>query len=199
MIKRVFKSLLCIYLIQLIIISCEDDNCNCSGTQKLEKIYDGIELRVFDTSGFEIAEIEESVHINSFGLVIFSEFEHEPITAKYKSTNFSSLGFNTAYACSCVPNEVITNDPIDSIEITAIDTENQEEAIVTDNFTFVGDDMVSRTINETLDSGGKVYDELLLNLVVHENIPENSVFKVEMTLASGTSFTELTEPIHFIE
>jgi len=74
-----------------------------------------LELKTWDTSGFQNAEVFDSVNKNSFGLTVSVELNQ---IAHLKSRlDFSSFGFASAYACSCPPDEYINVDPIDHYQI----------------------------------------------------------------------------------
>ena len=74
-----------------------------------------MELKTWDTSGFQNAEVFDSVNKNSFGLTVSVELNQ--IAYLKSRLDFSSFGFASAYTCSCPPDEYINVDPIDHYQI----------------------------------------------------------------------------------
>ena len=74
-----------------------------------------MELKTWDTSGFQNAEVFDSVNKNSFGLTVSVELNQ--IAYLKSRLDFSSFGFASAYACSCPPDEYINVDPFDHYKI----------------------------------------------------------------------------------
>ena len=74
-----------------------------------------MELKTWDISGFQNAEVFDSVNKNSFGLTVSVELNQ--IAYLKSRLDFSSFGFASAYACSCPPDEYINVDPIDHYQI----------------------------------------------------------------------------------
>ena len=74
-----------------------------------------MELKTWDTSGFQNAEVFDSVNKNSFGLTVSVELNQ--IAYLKSRLDFSSFGFASAYACSCPPDEYINVDPFDHYQI----------------------------------------------------------------------------------
>ena len=74
-----------------------------------------MELKTWDTSGFQNAEVFDSVNKNSFGLTVSVELKQ--IAYLKSRLDFSSFGFASAYACSCPPDEYINADPFDHYQI----------------------------------------------------------------------------------
>ena len=125
-------SLLLLYFFQFLATSCAP--CDCEPVKTFERTYNGLELKAWDTSGFQNEEVSDTVNKNSFGLTVSVEFDLNQIAYLKSRLDFSSFGFASAYACSCPPDEYINVDPIESIEIRVTDTQSQEIMDVTTNF-----------------------------------------------------------------
>jgi hypothetical protein len=190
-------SLFLLYFFQLIASSC--DPCNCEPARTYERIYNGIELKSWDTSGFQNEEITGTVNKNSFGLTISVEFELNQIAFYKPKLDISSFGFASAYAlsCDCEPDEYINIDPIDFISITVIDTQSQEITNVTDNFYTYDYDGEQITISELFQNRADWHDGFQLDMIEYDNIPDTSIFEVKIILESGTELIEQTQEINF--
>ncbi len=189
------KVLLFFYLFQLIISSCV--NCNCNNGH-YNKIYDGVEVRAWDTSGFQNIEIidETLVPKNGFGLSVNVNFKLEEI-AKNDILKISSFGFSSAYACDCSPDVYDVKDPIVSMKIISINVDNDIENDVTTNFTthnYSGDEVSISSLLENLEEW---QDGFRFDLITEDNIPNVSIFKIIIYLESGTELVTETIPIHF--
>jgi len=189
------KSIIFIILFQFIVTACVP--CKCDPKSTFERKYMGLELKAWDTSGFQNSEIMGPVNKNSFGLTISVLFELKQIALYESSLKISSFGFASAYACSCPDDEYINVDPIDSIRILVTNTENQIEVIVTDNFTTYGYDGKKITIRELFEIKAEWHDGFQLDLTDYENIPDSSIFTVKIYLDSGIELTKQTEQINF--
>jgi len=113
-------SLLLIYFFQFFATSCHQ--CDCDPAKTFERTYNGLELKTWDTSGFQNAEVFDSVNKNSFGLTVSVELKQ--IAYLKSRLDFSSFGFASAYACSCPPDKYMNVDPIEFIEIRVTDTQS---------------------------------------------------------------------------
>ena len=111
--KKKLISLLLIYFFQFLATSCHQ--CDCDSAKTFERTYNGLELKTWDTSGFQNAEVFDSVNKNSFGLTVSVELNQ--IAYLKSRLDFSSFGFASAYACSCPPDEYINVDPFDHYQI----------------------------------------------------------------------------------
>ena len=100
-------------LFQFLATSCHQ--CDCDSAKTFERTYNGLELKTWDTSGFQNAEVFDSVNKNSFGLTVSVELNQ--IAYLKSRLDFSSFGFASAYTCSCPPDEYINVDPIDHYQI----------------------------------------------------------------------------------
>ena len=65
--------LLLIYFFQFLATSC--DPCDCEPAKTFERMYKGLELKAWDTSGFQNEEVSDTVNKNSFGLTVSVEFD----------------------------------------------------------------------------------------------------------------------------
>lgn len=194
-------SLFLLYVIPFVFSACV---CNCN-KRAYERQYTGVELSAWDTSGFRNEEITDAqmVSKNTFGLSFYINENYTEITSIQPTLDFSSLGFASAYAlsCDCLPDDYTTLDPLNSIVISVINTENQEETIVTSNFeayNFEGNLVTANelfAINQTDDYWYPTGYQL--DLVTVENIPNVAIFKVKIVLDSGAELIQQTNEIHF--
>ena len=187
-----------LYLIQFMAISCTDDpSCECVTSNTFERQFKGLVLTEWDTSGFEKSEVNGPVKKNSFAITLYVEADLNGIANYSKKSNVSSFGFASAYACSCPPDIFIDLDPIDSIEIVVINTDNQEEAIVTNNFVTDNDGFEeSITISEVI-GRPEFLQGRVFGLKDYANIPNSSIFKVRVFLKSGIELSTQTDMINF--
>lgn len=188
-------SLLLIYFFQFIATFC--DPCGCSPAKTLERTYTGLELKAWDTSGFQNEEVSDTVHKNSFGLTVSVEFDLNQIAYLKSRLDFSSFGFASVYACSCVPNEYINVDPIEFIEIQVTDTLSQEITDVTANFSTYDYNGEQITISDFFENRADWHDGFQLDLTEYDNIPDTSIFVVKIILESGNELIEQTQEINF--
>ena len=188
-------SIFLLYFFQFLATSC--DPCDCESSKTFERTYNGIELKVWDTSGFQNVEISNSAYKNSFGLTVSVEFELNQIAYLKPKINFSSFGFAYAYSCDCVPNEYINTDPITTIEILVTNSENQEVTNVTDNFSTYGYNGEQLTISELFENREDWHDGFQMDMTEYSNIPNLSVFTVKILLESGTELIEQTQEVNF--
>lgn len=189
-------SLLLIHFFQFLATSC--DPCVCAPTKTFERTYNGLELKAWDTSGFQNIEISnETVNKNSFGLTFSVLFELNQIARIKSRLNFSSFGFASAYACSCPYDEFINVDPFKGITIMATDTQTQEVTDVTNNFTTYNYDGEQVTISELFKIRADWHDGFQLDLTTYDNIPDSSIFTVKIILESGLELFDQTIEINF--
>ncbi len=188
-------SLFFLYLIQFIVTSCDP----CHEVRTYERKYNGLEVRTWDTSGFQTSAIDGTVNKNSFGLTLLVQSELNQIAYHQRKTSFSGFGFASAYAWSCPDDEYIIVDPIDSIEITVVNTENQKEIMVTDNFTTPGYDGEPITITELFEDRAEWHDSFQFDLTEYDKVPNSSIFKIKVFLESGIELTQETEIVAFEE
>ena len=196
--NKKITSIFLIYLVQFLVTSCIlPPPCGCEPFKTFERIYHDLELKAWDTSGFQIAEVTDSVHKNSFGLSISVVFELNQIAYLKPKLNWNSFGFTSAYACSCEPDEYINVDPITSIEIIVTNSENQEVTDVTDNFTTYGYDGEQLTIKELFKNRAEWHDGFQIEMTEYDNVPNSAIFIVKIFLESGIELIEQTQEINF--
>lgn len=188
-------SLLLLYFFQFLATSC--DPCDCSPSRTFERTYNGLELKAWDTAGFQNVEVSGNVNKNAFGLTVSVEFELHQIAYLKSRINFGSFGFTPAYACSCVPDEYINFDPIETIEIRVTDTQSLEISDVTANFTTNDYNGEQITISELFENRADWHDGFRLDMTEYDNIPNTSIFEVKIILNSGTELIEQTQEINF--
>ncbi|MGB2245051.1 MAG: hypothetical protein ACPH19_02845 [Flavobacteriaceae bacterium] len=188
-------ALLVIYFFQFIATSC--DPCSCVPAKTFERTYNGLELKAWDTSGFQNEEVSGTVNKNSFGLTVSVEFDLNQIAYLKSRLDFSSFGFASAYACSCIPDEYINVDPIEFIEIRLTDTQSQEITDVTANFSTYDYNGKRITISDFFENRADWHDGFQLYMTEYDNIPETSIFEVKIILKSGTELIEQTQEINF--
>ena len=188
-------SLLLLYFFQFLATSC--DPCDCEPGKTFERTYNGLELKAWDTSGFQNEEISDTVNKNSFGLTVSVEFDLNQIAYLKSRLDFSSFGFASAYACSCVPDEYINVDPIEFIEIRVTDTQSQEITTVTANFATYDYNGEQITISDFFENRADWHDGFQLDMTEYDNIPNTSIFEVKIILESGTELIEQTQEINF--
>ena len=189
------KVLLLFYVLQFIISSCVDCHCN---TANYDKIYNDLELRAWDTSGFQNSEIIDATPVfkNAFGLSVSVLFELNEIALN--SINYKSLGFASAYACDCIGDTYNIDDSIDSIIITVLDVNTQNEIDVTSKFIakYNGNEITLSDLFENLEDW---QDGFQFDLNNYDNIPNIAIFTVKIYLESGIELTKQTQQINFEE
>jgi len=200
--NKIFKSLCFIYLLQFFATSC-DVKCNCpKEIDVFEILYNSLELKAFDTSGFQESEISSIVNKNSFGLTVTLLYDLIKIgynNYKINELNLSSFGFSPTYACTCPSKEVLLN-PINKVEIMVTNVNNQETKNVTSKFSTqyrYNEEEIS--IDELI---GKITENdffFALDLVDYEDIPNSSIFTIKIILESGVELIEQTKEINFEE
>lgn len=189
-------SLLLIYFFQFLATSC-DPSCYCDPARTFERTYNELELKAWDTSGFQNEEVSDTVNRNSFGLTVSVEFDLNQIAYLKSRLDFSSFGFASAYACSCVPDEYINVDPIESIEIRVTDTQSLEITDVTTNFSTYDYNGEQIIISDFFENRANWNDGFQLDMTEYDNIPDSSIFEVKVILESGTELIEQTQEINF--
>ena len=201
MIKKVARSLLCIYALQLLIISCgETDDCNCPPVTNFERSYTALELAALDSSNTPPSTIDGPVDRNSFALSIDIDFDVEQVAMRSHGFDFSGFGFATASACSCIGERFVSDDPVASVRVEVTDVQSQQVADVTDQFIIA--DLITQ--NEDILSVIRAFEEyrewpeaFQADLVVIDNIPDTAIFSVTILLESGREFVDQTAQINF--
>ncbi|OBQ55959.1 hypothetical protein JJL45_05940 [Tamlana sp. s12] len=187
-----------IYFIQSIATSC--CSCDCDPINTFEKMYNDLDLKAWDTSGFQNTEVLNSAYKNAFGLTISVQFELNQISYSKPIWNISSFGFTSAFAmsdCDCPMDEYITLDPISSIKINVVNLETQEITDVTDNFTTYNYNGEQLTISELFEIREDWMDGFQVDMSEYDNIPDRSLFTVIISLESGAEIVNQTQEITF--
>lgn len=190
--KLIFLFLFLIYFIGFLVTSCD-----CPERGIYNRTYTNLEVKAWDTSGFVISDVGETVNKNSFGLSVSVLSELEQIAVNSIKSKFSGFGFASAFAWSCPDDEYINVDPIDSILITVTDTQTQEIIDVTTNFTAYDYYRGQLTLTELFEELNEWDDGFQFDMTDYSNIPASSIFKVKITLESGTELIEQTQEINF--
>jgi len=185
--------LLVFYIMQFMISSCV--NCHCN-SGNYDKEYNGVEVKAWDTSGFQNNEIIDSTPVfkNSFGLSVSVMFKLEEVS---KTFNLNSLGFNSAYACDCPGDSYHIADPINSITIIVQDVNTLNEMDVTSKFIAKSYNGEELTLTELFQNLDEWQDGFQFDLKYIDDIPDVSIFKVSIFLESGIELTTETQQINF--
>lgn len=187
-----------IYFIPFLATCCF--TCDCDPIKTFESTYNDLDIRAWDTSGFENKEVVNSAYKNAFGLTISVQFELNQISYSKPIWNISSFGFTSAYAmseCDCPMDEYINLDPLASIKINVINLETQEITDVTDNFTTYNYNGEQMTISELFEIRDEWHDGFQLDMSEYDNIPDSSLFSVIISLESGAELIKQTQEITF--
>lgn len=187
-----------IYFIQFLATSCFP--CNCDPIKTFERTYNNLEIKAWDTSKFQNKEVINSAYKNAFGLTISVQFDLHQISYSKPILDISAFGFTSAYAmsdCDCPEDKYINIDPIASIKINVTNLETQETIDVTDNFTTNNYNGEPVTINKFLEIRENWHDGFQVDMSEYDNIPNNSQFKIIVSLESGAELVEQTQEITF--
>lgn len=188
-----FKStiiLISFFFIQLF-SSC-DLIMRCDDAVKYQVNYGGISLIAWNTAGFQVNEIADSIHRNSFGLMLHMLIEQK-IVLKSKNVFFS----NGAYAFSCPDDEYNLIDPIDHVEIHMTNVSTDERQNVSELFGVYGYSGELISLAELFSIRQEWHDGFQFELVEFDSIPTSVVFLVNVNLESGKMFSEQTQQINF--
>jgi len=183
-----------IFLTQLI-ASCLP--CTCDAPQTFNVVYESVIVRAFDTSGFNAAEVMDSVHRNAFGMSVSVNFETLSISSAPKK--IQGFGFSAALACTCDDDEFNFIDPIDRLDIKVMDVLTNEEVDVSDSFVtfdYLGNET---SLDKFFDTIEEEQDGFQFELMSSEKIPNSSVFIITVYLDSGLTLTKETGQINFID
>ena len=185
------------YVIQFIASSC--DPCSCETVQTFERLYNGIELKSWDTSGFQNQEVIGEVYKNAFGLTISIGFDLEQIASFKPKINLKSFAFLSAYAfsCDCPPDIFINKDPMASISIMVTNLKTQETSIITDHFTTYGYNGEQLSFTDFFENREDWQDGFQVDMTTYKDIPDFSMFTVKVVLESGKEIIEKSSEIHF--
>jgi len=190
------KVLLFLYVFQFIISSCTDCHCNSAN---YDKVYNDLELRAWDTSGFQNSEITDLTPVskNGFGLSVSVLFELNEVALN--KVKWHSLGFASAYACDCPSDTYNIDDPIDTIQIMVLDTNTQSEFDITSQFRTKSHNGDEITLDALFENLADWQDGFQFDLKIEDNIPNAAIFTVKIYLESGIELVKQTPQINFEE
>ncbi|WP_165750028.1 hypothetical protein [Cellulophaga sp. Z1A5H] len=195
--KKNIIALCLLYSIQFIFTACTEP-CNCDDASIFEVSYTAVDLTTYDTSGFQNSTSENDLYKNAFGLEIYVVAEENQIAENTPGIKLSGFGFNSALACSCEEPEYIYLDPLRDIEILVLDVNNQVTTDVIANFTvfdYYADSGVD--LKEYFQARENWRVNFLVDLVHTDNIPDQAIFTINITLESGEVLTQKTNEIVF--
>lgn len=193
MTKKSLISFVVFFVLQFI-FSCDPCKCN-PGTYevKLEKL----DVTAYNTSGFSTQLITDTIPWMALGLKIVLDVTQTRISNHVASVG--SLGFSSALACDCIPDDYIYLDKIQDLKIIVRDVSTGKEALITDHFGFPGYGGANVTSLENyvsdLEPWGLIFQ---LDLVNGDDIPPSSIFKVVAFLDSGDTLSTETGQINFL-
>ena len=180
----------CLFLIQMG-FSCVPCDCN-------EKSYvvefHNMDLTALDLSGFQATEVKDTVYRNAFGLVVAMSAHAQEV-----SDNGINFGFSSAMACDCGPDNYDYIDPVQTAEIYMTDeiTGQIFNASTFFNIWEYAGNLTS--IPDFFAEKRQDQEYFQFQLTAYDSVPESATFMVELTLVSGTQFTEQTQTIHFYD
>jgi hypothetical protein len=186
------------------LMSCIPYACDCSPGITITIKYDGVSLKALDTSGFQYKDVVDSVHRNSFGLLLTGLFTESTIS-ELQNTPQSGSGFSSAMACSCVGNDFRYPDPIVDVDIYIIDNETDIKTSANEAFhVFNYNTASNNSINEIdwssiFQPNWYPYVEVSMELINEEAVASSSIFEVVLTLESGKTLTNQTQVINFFD
>ncbi|MFK7953245.1 MAG: hypothetical protein AB8B73_10405 [Ekhidna sp.] len=198
------KSIIVFFLVfsLQLLISCIY-SCDCAPGIERSANYINGEVLALDTSGFNDQIVEDSVYRNSFGLYYQSRHETNETSEIKPSTPYRSLGFSSAFACSCIDDTYLYADPVINLDIIMIDYESKEETNVNDGFgLFIGSGLQSlEEVDWNIYFNQEWYPETHLNFeLIDENaVLSSSVFRIVLTLDSGATLSSETDVIKFFD
>lgn len=195
--KKKWIALFLLYGLQFAFTACSPP-CDCDDASIFEITYTEVELTTYDTSGFRNAIAETNIPKNAFGLEIFLNADQQQIADRSFKLNLGGFGFNSAVACDCVPPEYVFKDPIIGVEILVTDTITNTSIEVTDNFTITDFNDEVAPFSTFFESRNQLRTNFQLDLSLLDNIPDTSIFTVNLTLESGTIISKSTNMITFI-
>lgn len=192
MIKKVLLILAIIFSLQ-VTMSCIF--CNCPDTNTYDVIYNSASVTAINTSGFNYETVTDSVYKNAFGLEILISYDQ--VLSTTNNSSYFTLGFKPLMACSCNSNEYLFPDPVSDIQIFSINTLTNESVNVTSDFEVPVWHDEGMSIQGYIEQGIEWLTYLQVEMVEHEEIPSSVIFRVEVTLQSGTIFTDETSQVNF--
>ena len=127
---KVFFILTLLIAVQTV-MSC--DPCACRDSVTYEKLYVGINVRVYDTSSLQKKSIGQPVFRDAFGMTVTN------ISSLRSLAGLScSFGFNQLNACDCIDEIFVYPDPIERISIILVDDQMEAYRDMTHQFGIYG-------------------------------------------------------------
>jgi hypothetical protein len=190
MLKKTILLLLGVFVLQTI------NSCifRCPDPVTFENIYNGVSITAYNTAGFYPTEVSDSVYKNAFGLTVLVNFESTPIAAAWKK---AIPRFNTAFAFSCEGDTYLYPDPIQTLEIYALEPNNPEKINATSWFSISGYNSDLMGLEEFMQIREEWHDGFQIELSDYQWVPNEVVFEAKVQLESGITFTGQTKLIHF--
>jgi hypothetical protein len=190
MLKKSIFLLLIAFLSQLI------PGClfRCPDPATYENIYTGVTLTAFNTAGFYPSEVVDSVYKNAFGLTVSVNFESKQMAAA-KLRLIPEI--KSAYAFSCEEDTYLYPDPINTLEIYAVNPDNSERMNATSWFSIYGYNSDLLGLDEFMKIREVWHDGFQIELSDFQSVPDDVIFEAVVQLESGTTFTNRTKLIHF--
>lgn len=168
-------------------------SCNCPEMSTYEIEYNNVDITAYDTSDFGYSPVEDSVYKNAFGLgVLVSSTQN-----KIGMVQIGSFGFSNAMACDCMGSEYRYPDPIDNAVIYMTNIESGIEQEVTEFFEISGYDGVPIALETFFMNRYDGHDGFQFKLAQYDEVPNSVIFRVEISLESGTVFSDETDQINF--
>jgi hypothetical protein len=189
--KTLFVSLF-IFLSRLLI------SCTCPEVYTYEIEYTDVEIVAYDTSGSQEKEVQDSVFKNTFIL-------RTHMLSQERQLAVATPGFSSARAISCPESTYLYADPISGINLFMIDPENQlrknaNAFFLTYSYHQDKSILLEEYMTDSTNMGAEYWIEnLQLELISHDSIPQSAIFEIEVQLQSGKLFTSHTPEIHFYE
>ena len=192
------KALFVFALIFITQFICSCDWCNCTQGKDREIIYEDVEIRAWNTAGFQSELVKDSVFKKAFGLSVSVDFTTTEISMLKDETK-GSFGFQNAMACDCFEGNRYYNDPMTNLKIFVKDSVSDKGRDVTSNFSAYGYHSDRVSIEELFASRADWHDGFQFDLTKTDSIPNSAVFTVEVSLKSGKILSSETERIQFYE
>lgn len=155
--------------------------------------YTDVNVTAYDNTGFYPMITTDSAYKNAFGLEISCLYDE--LQTAY---NFNLALFSSAYALSCADPEITYADPIKSIKIYMIESNDAAKIDITYSFgisSFYAEEYIS--IDEFIQLRESWENSFQLELLHSNDILDKCKFIAELHLESGNIFTQETTFITF--
>ncbi|MDB2622551.1 hypothetical protein N9Y06_04525 [Flavobacteriales bacterium] len=168
----------------------------CPEPKPLVITYNGLEVKGWNTSGFQNIELEHADSIDKcdFGISIKVLSEAKEIS----TIRTSSFGMDQAIAWSCPGPDYHYSNRILSIEVLLTDVVTSKTDTITNRFkaqTYYGEKLSLSDLSAI--EPEQSYFRLALTDC--DSIPNISIFSVNINLDSGNTVSNETEQIHFLK